>query len=102
MATENNVFLAVAQFQTSSNPNLFLNNINPSNHFRHGVLNLDAGIHLNEKEFAIFIKEFESAGTAITNFSTGFGATLTNFGDSAAINTWGWSLFNHFLVATLH
>ena len=66
-----NVLLSLAKALAVSDFDLLVNQINPGNHFRDGMLNLKACIHLQEIEIALGIhQEFNRPGILITT-STG-------------------------------
>src|SRR5450830_1377233 len=102
MTFDRNVTLFESQFFVEGNTDLFLNNIYTRDHFGDWMLNLNAGIHFNEIEFAIFVQELECTSTAITNFAASGSATITDFFDQLAWNAWCGCFFDDFLVATLH
>ena len=66
------------------------------------MLNLYAGVHLDEIKLIVFVQKFKGAGATILNFAARLGATLANTFDQFAGNTRGRSLFDYFLMATLH
>ena len=63
---------------------------------------LETGVHFDEEEFTVFVKEFKGAGTAVPDLPTGIGAALTHFGAYLVRDAWCWRLFQNFLVAALH
>ena len=65
VATEDHIFLLDAERFTTGNQQLLLNNIHTGNHLRHRVLYLNTGVHFDKVVAAIFVKEFEGAGTAV-------------------------------------
>ena len=53
--------------------NLALHQINVGHHFGHGVLNLNARIHLDEVQAAILVhQKFDGAGVYVTDLGEGF------------------------------
>jgi hypothetical protein len=42
------------------------------------MLNLYAGVHLDEIKLIVFVQKFKGAGAAILNFAARLGATLAN------------------------
>ncbi len=65
------------------------------------MLDLDAGIHLDEEECAVLIEEFECAGAAITDPPAGLDATLPDTRDQRAIDAGGGGLLDDLLVPAL-
>ena len=66
------------------------------------MLDLNARVHLDEKEFTVFVKELERARAAVVDFPARFGTTLADAHDVPASNTRCRRLLDDFLVATLH
>src|SRR5690606_25559002 len=78
VATEFNIALTQGEFFAGGNTNLLLHEIEAGDHFGDRVLDLDARVHFDEIELAIFVEEFEGAGTAVLDFAAGFGAAFAN------------------------
>src|SRR5574343_1041144 len=102
VTAELDVFLAEAQLFAGRNADLFLHDIDAGNHFGDRVFDLNAGVHFDEVELAVFIEELEGAGAAIANLATGFGTTFTNLGNQFFRDARCRGFFNHLLVTTLH
>src|SRR5699024_5295977 len=94
--------LTQSEFLASCDADLFLDQINTGDHFSDGVLDLNAGVHFNEEELAVFIQEFERTGTTVINFPACFDTAVTDALDQAAWNTRCRGFLDHFLVSALH
>ena len=55
MTAEVQIALAEAQLFAGSNADLFLYQVDSGNHLGHRVFNLNAGVHFNEVELAVFV-----------------------------------------------
>src|SRR5205085_9177137 len=62
----------------ASGPNLLANQVHVADHFGHRVLDLQPGIHLDEVEFAVLVKEFDGAGAAIAHLGHGLAYALAH------------------------
>ncbi len=65
MAFEAHVGLAVAEFLAGGDAYLLAHQIDVADHFGHRMLDLQAGVHLDEGELAVLIEEFQRAGVAV-------------------------------------
>ncbi len=65
------------------------------------MLNLHAGVHLDEVETAVLVQEFEGTGTAVADLDARIDATLEDFLTSLLVDTWGRGFFQYLLVAAL-
>ena len=81
---------------------LFAHDVDARDHFGDGVFDLNARVHLDEVELAVFIEELERAGTAVADAAAGLHAAAAEAVDELAGNAEGGSLFKHLLVAALH
>src|SRR5690554_2415596 len=102
MAAELYIALAQREFFAGGNQDLLLNQVDTGHHLGDSVFNLDTRVHFDEIEFAVFIKKFKSAGTAITHAATSVGTALTDALNQPTGNPRGGRLFNNLLVAPLH
>jgi hypothetical protein len=66
------------------------------------VLDLDAGVHLDEVELAVLIEELERAGTAITDRAAGLDHSPTHLFTLRGANAGRRCFLDHFLMTTLH
>src|SRR5450830_516539 len=97
-----NIALAESQFLACSDLDLLLHDINTGNHLGHRMFNLNTRIHFNEIEFIVFIQKLKSARTAIIDTATSISTTLAYFVPQFLTNPRRRSLFQYFLVTTLH
>ena len=94
--------LGKGQLEPGGHHDLGLDDVHAGHEFGHRVLNLHPRVHLNEVELAVFVEEFEGAGSTVTNLLARSDATLTDLLDQFARNARRWRLFDHLLVAPLH
>src|SRR5471032_2859128 len=87
---------------TGSDTQLLFDQVNAGDHFSNRMLNLNTGVHFDEIELAVFIKELESTRTAVVDIHTGFSAAFADVTTKFRRDAWCWRFFNHFLVTTLH
>jgi hypothetical protein len=68
----------------------------------HRVLDLHAGVHLDEVELAVLVEELEGPGAAVADLAARFGATLADALAGRGVDARCRCLLDHLLVATLH
>ena len=78
VAADLHVLLAHAQLLARRDVDLFLHEVDPGDHLGHRVLDLDAGVHLDEVELAVLVKELERAGAAVADPAAGVDAALAD------------------------
>ena len=66
------------------------------------MLDLDAGVHLDEVEAAVLVEELEGAGAAVADADAGFDADLADLGALLRRDARRGCFFDHLLVAALH
>ncbi|OIQ77151.1 hypothetical protein GALL_411650 [mine drainage metagenome] len=66
------------------------------------MLNLHAGVHLDEIELAVLVEKLESARAPIVDFLAGVGAARADALDQPARNSGSWGFFEDFLMPALH
>ena len=68
MAARHDVGLAVAERLAPGDADHLLDEVDAGDHLGHGMLHLDAGVHLDEEELArrVVVEVFERAGAAVT------------------------------------
>src|SRR4051812_25593322 len=96
------VFLPKRQFFAGSHQNLSFNYVDSGNHLCHRVLDLYSCVHLDEKEFALLVKKFEGACSAVADLAASIGTAFSYAQSLLHGNEWGRGLFNNFLVPPLH
>src|SRR3989338_1194428 len=78
-AAKPDILLLVLQFMAVGDANLFLHNVDAGNGFRHGVFDLDAGVHFHEIEIVILVeKEFDGARVFIAHGTGGLDAQVAD------------------------
>ncbi len=102
MSVADNICLPQVQRLTLRRLDLGLNDVDAARHFRDGMFDLQARIHLDEIELAVFKQEFESSHPAIADLSASLDASHTNRLDHIDRNSRRWRFFDHFLMTTLH
>ena len=78
MAGEGDIFLREGQFFAGRDAYLFAHQIDPGDFLGDRVFHLQTGIHLDEEELAILIKEFHCADAKISHLSRRFGGNSAN------------------------
>ena len=66
------------------------------------MFNLNPRVHFNEIELAVFIQELKGSRATVFNLAACLCAALTDPLNQLPIHADRWSLFNHFLMTTLH
>src|SRR2546421_5929081 len=102
MTADLHVALRVGQTLACGDQQLRLHQVNAGNQLGHWVLDLDAGVHLDEVELAVLIQELHGAGTAVADRAAGFHAALPHEAPLAQRDARCRRLLDHFLVAPLH
>src|SRR5690606_16226505 len=102
MAAQLDVALAQIELLASGDTQLLLDQIDAGDHFGDRMLDLDAGVHLDEEELAVFIQELERARTAIPHLAAGLGTALADALDQRPVDARRGGFFDDFLVAALH
>ena len=80
---------------------LFLHEVDPGDHLGHRVLDLDAGVHLDEIKLAVLVKELERSGAAVADPAAGVDAALADPVTQLGRQLGGRRLLQHLLVAPL-
>ena len=58
---------------------LLIHEIEAGDHLGHRMLDLDAGIHLDEIEFAVLVEKLDRADALVIHLAHGVGADLADF-----------------------
>ena len=102
MTIDVNVLLREWQLFTGSNANAGLHDVYSSDHFRHWMLNLHAGVHFQHVEVLMAIhQEFHGGSAGILGFTNECCRTFADAITLLGINARRWCFFNQFLVAAL-
>ncbi len=102
MALYLDVFLPDVEFLAARDEQLLADDIDARDHLGHRVLHLQAGVHLDEIEFAVLVQEFEGAGAAIADFQAGVDAARADRLPLLLGYAGGRSFLDDLLVAALH
>src|SRR5690606_25986838 len=81
---------------------LFADQVDAGDHLGDRVLDLDAGVHLDEVEAAVLVQELERARAAVPDADAGLGADLADLRPLLGGDAGRRGLLDHLLVATLH
>src|SRR5579863_1449505 len=96
------VALRVRQPLAGGDQQLRLDQIDAGDEFGHGMLHLDAGVHLDEVELPVLEQELERAGAAVADRAARLDATVAHELALPRGDAGGGRLFDDFLVAALH
>src|SRR5690348_386102 len=102
VAGDVHVFLPDRQRLAAGDQQLLAHQVHAGDEFGHRVLDLDAGVHLDEVEAAVLEQELERAGAAVADADAGIHADLADLCAQLRRDARRRSLFDHFLVAALH
>src|SRR5690606_148609 len=102
VTAEADVVLREPQLLAGGDADLRLHDVDAGDHLGDRVLDLHAGVHLDEVELAILVQELEGAGAAVADAAAGVRAALADLGDQLAWNAGGRGLLDDLLVAALH
>ena len=70
----NDVLLPEAQLFPGGDADLFLHDVHAGDGLGHRMLDLNPGVHLDEEELAVFVKELEGSGATVADLAAGVGA----------------------------
>ena len=68
----------IVSFSSTGDQQLLADQIDAGDQFGHRVFDLDAGVHLDEVEVAVFKQKLERAGAAIADADAGVDADLAD------------------------
>ncbi|MNX99952.1 hypothetical protein D3C86_1324300 [compost metagenome] len=101
VAFEMDVFLREGQRQTGGDADLFADQIDARDHFRDRVLDLQAGVHLDEEELAVFPQELDGADAQVADGGDGLVDRLADLLATLGRQGGRGGFFQHLLVAAL-
>ena len=78
MALEADLLLREAQASAGGNADLLDRQVDAGHHLGHWMLDLKPGVHLDEVELAVFIKELDRAGATVLQVLHGLGYGIAN------------------------
>src|SRR4051794_22907226 len=103
MTVERDVPLLERQALSGGNPDLLLDDIHPGNEFGHRVLDLDARIHLEEKEVTLVVEEeLERPGVGVLHRARGIDDRAAEFAAHLFGHRDRRSFFEQLLMAALN
>jgi hypothetical protein len=80
MAVELDVLLLHRESAAGGDADLLMHEIDAGDRFRHRMLDLQAGVHLDEIELAVLVEELDGAGAGIAEIGDGIGADAADTG----------------------
>src|SRR5690606_4305541 len=101
VAFEGDVFLREGQRQARSDADLFAHQIDAGDHFGDRVLDLQAGVHLDEEELAVLPQELDGAGAQVADGGDGLVDRFTDLLAPLGRQGGRGGLFQHLLVTAL-
>src|ERR1700733_5587954 len=101
VAVELHIALAEFKIAAGGNANLLEDQIDIRDHLSDRMLDLDAGIHFDEIELAVFVEELDGADTEILDLAHCRGNGFTHLVARRCIEGRGRTFFPYLLVAPL-
>src|SRR5476651_1493207 len=101
MALEHDVLLGEAQRCAGGDADLLAHDIDAGDRLADRMLDLQAGIHFDEIEVAVFVEEFNRAGAQIAQLFQGAGADAADLVALPGVEGGAACFLPHFLVAAL-
>jgi hypothetical protein len=68
----------VTEGPAGGDADLFVDQIDAGDHLGYGMLDLQAGVHLDEVELAVLVEEFDGADAAVLQLAHGAGDDLAD------------------------
>src|SRR5438309_10168664 len=102
MAAKVDVLLPHGQPLACGDADLLLDDIDTSDHFGHGMFDLDACVHFDEVELTFFVEILERAGSAVAELAAGLDAALSDTRALLRRKLGCRGLLHDFLVPSLH
>ena len=87
--------------QAGGHANLFAHDIDTGDGLRYGMLDLQAGVHFDEKKLAVLIEKLDGAGAAIGHFAHRLDHAVAYFRACLGVEGRRGRLFQQLLVAAL-
>ncbi|ENN85990.1 hypothetical protein RHSP_16060 [Rhizobium freirei PRF 81] len=101
VAMEMHFILRHRKTAAGGDTDLLVHKVDAGNGFRDRMLHLQAGVHFDKIELAVFIEELDGAGAAILQLLHGVGADLADLHALLDVECWRICLFPDLLVAAL-
>src|SRR5689334_16630120 len=102
VATHLDLALRERQLLAGRDADLHLHDVDAGHELGHRVLDLHAGVHLDEVELAVLVQELEGARAAVADLLASGSTTLADLLDDAARNARCRRFLDDLLVAALH
>src|SRR5262249_23364520 len=102
VAADLHVALAVGEALAAGDQQLRLHQVDAGDELGDRVLDLDAGVHLDEVELAVLVEELHGAGAAVADRLARLHAALAHEAPLADGDARGRGLLDDLLVAALH
>src|SRR5690606_4216922 len=102
VAAQDHVLLPDRQLLARGDPELLADQVDAGDHLGDRVLDLDAGVHLDEVEAPVLVQELERARAAIADADAGLGADPPDVRALGLADAGGRGFLDHLLVAALH
>ena len=101
MALDHDVVLGHVERRAGGDADLLAHQVDAGHRLGDGMLDLQAGVHLDEVELAVLVEEFHGAGAAILELADGGGSQLADLAALFGVQRRRGGLFQHLLVAAL-
>src|SRR5699024_6763318 len=101
VAVEADVLLPEGQGMAGCDADLFAHQVDPGNHLGDRMLDLQAGVHLDEVELPVLVEELQSSCGAVSQLQHGLACDLADAGAGFGIEARGGRLFQNLLVPAL-
>src|SRR5690606_34059710 len=101
MAGKDDVFLADGKSSARGDTDLLMDEVDISDRLGDRMLDLQAGVHLDEIELAVLVEEFDRAGAAVFQLLHRIGADRADIHALLQVEGWRVGLFPDLLVAPL-
>ncbi len=102
VAAHRDVALREGELLAGGDADLHLHDVDAGHQLGHRVLDLHAGVHLDEVELAVLVQELEGARAAVAHLLAGGGAAVAHALDQAARDAGRRRFLDDLLVAALH
>ena len=101
VAGRHQLVLGEGHRQAGGDADLLLHEVDVVDRLGHRVLDLQAGVHLDEVELALLVEELDRAGAGVVDLRDGVGADLADPGAGRGVDHRRGRLLEHLLVAAL-
>ncbi len=101
MAAQLQLVLGDRQLLAGRDPDALLDDVDPGHHLGHAVLDLDAGVHLQEEVLAVLEQALDRAGAGVADGRGGVGGDLADLGPQLRVDGRRRCLLDQLLMAAL-